>query len=175
MAVSRRGIIPTVVDSESVYEEGFIDIADSATSLIPLPLPAGVETLLENDGLGEYSSSEFMPESVSNVWADNQFDFSELSLGSEVFMRIDLLVTTTFANTDIDLNMLLGGGLVPFTLPVISSKSFKNSGTYQIVETIPFYIGNLNALNGFAQLLITSDKLASVLVNGFYLSIKKRL
>ena len=169
------GLIDRSISGVAAFDEGFIDYDDSLTSGTPISLLSGVDTALTNDGLGADTFKGFAPATVADVWLSNAFDFTDLSVGSEVGIRLDVIVTTLTPNTDLSINLLLGGGLIPFTIPFMSEQTYKSAGAHSINVYNRFYIKDSNALNGYGKFMVTADSAATAVVNGWYVSIKKRL
>jgi len=158
----------------SEFKNGFIDYNDSATHTTPLSYLSGT-LKITNDGLGAYSTSTFAPIGVTKFWdtMNNQFDFSQLEVGDEVSLRIDLNVETKAPNAQIKAYLKFDISGFPFNLGIYHNY-FKNTGTYNIVETEGFYIGSEGMRDNRGELLFESDVECSIIVNGFYISINKR-
>lgn len=165
------------VDIDSVgkinccYIDGFMDYnhAGIAQSYI-----SGSLKLL-NDGAGAQTLKTYKPYGITELWnvATNQFNFSELAIGDEVSIRLSLDVTTSGVNQEFSLsiNFAIGGG----TYHIHDGNFFfKTAGTKAICSIITVYIGNADTKNLPAELLFTSDANATVQVNGFYISTKRR-
>ena len=115
-----------------------------------------------------------MPEDVTELWntSTNQFDFSGLSLGDQIDIRIDLEVTTTSANQEFDIEIMLGVGGTPYTLPVRTIYR-KTASTKSIVPYFGFYMGDANTLDNTGEIGVKSDTACTVKVNGWYIRVVK--
>jgi len=158
---------------------GFADYNDFATSQ---PLGAisvtggGAAVVLTNDTLGAYTNTQFLPEGVSRLWdpSTNNFDWSDLSIGDMVDIRIDIIVKTASTNTAIDIDLHLGAGGSAYTIPFVSEQDFKTSSNHNVAEFNSIYMGDANTLNNGGQLKISADKNCSVAVNGWYVRCLRR-
>ena len=133
--------------------------------------------VLQNNGGGAFTNTSYKPEGVNSVYNTNthQFDFSELSLGDTIDLRIDVLADLLSNNQTVTIKMRLGiGSLSEYTLPFILDRSYKTSGVKELLRYNGFYIGNTDTLNFPAQLEFTSDGGASVTVIGYYIRILKK-
>lgn len=131
---------------------------------------------LENDGAGSYSSTTYKVSGHGNIWdtSSDQFDFSDLSVGDEVTVRLDFEVTTTGANSVISTRLELSIGSSPFYL-YLPDQQFKSSGTYNYTVTKPFYIGSTAVRDNPAEVQMSSDNSGdSVLVKGWYVKTQVR-
>lgn len=157
------------------YIDGWFDYNDLATQSTPYAYTTGTTDALPNDGQGTYSQSGYAPTGVTNLWnvSTNQFDFSELNVGDEIHLRVDLVVTTTIPNQEVEVELTFDIGGSPFNLTLIT-ESYKLAGTYQIVHPTQFYIGYADMKNNPAEVRFTSDADASIVINGFYISVKRR-
>jgi len=154
-----------------VNKDGFFDYNHSGTTQA---YTSGNMKVL-NDGAGAYTTSLYAPFGITDLLntTTNQFDFSGLSLGDEVMLRIDYIVTTTANNQIVNGFMTFDIGGTPYNL-TLGSSYFKVVGTYNIIKVVPFYIGNEGTLNNPAELYFDSDAAATLQVNGFYISAKRR-
>ncbi|NJN50184.1 MAG: hypothetical protein HC798_03050 [Polaribacter sp.] len=109
---------------------GFFDYNDLATQTTPLIAVANVPLKITNDKLGDYTNEDNQPYGVSGIWdsANNSFDFSELSVGDTVDLRVSLMPTTTTANQDFRVELKMGvGSASEFTI-ILDNEARKNSG-----------------------------------------------
>lgn len=128
--------------SYKASRDGFIDYNDLATQSTPLAYTTG-NLQLTNDGAGSYGTVVYKPMGITKLWntSTNQFDFSELSIGDEISLRFDLLVTTASTNQVVKIFSTFDIGGTPFNL-TLDNQHFKTAGEYNIVETEMFYIGS---------------------------------
>lgn len=131
---------------------------------------------LDNDGAGSNSSTTYKISGHGNIWntSTNRFDFSDLSVGDEVLIRVDLEVTTSASNDRVVVRLQLDIGGTPFELPFIDME-FKNSGSHRVIKDLTLYIGSTGVRDNPAELQISSDTTGdSVQVNGWYVKTQVR-
>ena len=124
-AVSKKSV---TVGRTGITSAGYAVYDDSRAST--LTLTAGVLTVVPNDALGTTTTNDYLPLGVTNLWnaATSSFDFSELSVGDTVEMRIIVQPTTTNNNTEIELDLYLGSGGTQYKVPFITTQNFQFSG-----------------------------------------------
>jgi len=157
------------------WETGFLDYNDTATLVTPITvLESAGEVALTNDGLGAYSTRQYAPRGIEDVWnaSTGQFDWSMLSLGDVVDIRLDIEVTTTTPNTAIDVKLNLGSNT--YNLPFITQFNYKSAAPHSITEYNSFYIGNEGTLNGGGHFSLSSDEDCTVKVRGWYIKITRK-
>jgi hypothetical protein len=148
---------------------GVFDYSDLGTTSSPISVTGGAGFVyLTNDELGASTNKLYKPNGVTDVWnaATNEFDFSELPLGSKIEIRLDLSVTTANNNTQVDAALDLGIGGSPYTLQWVDIFE-KKAGVHSIVSTSFIYIGDTNTQNNPAKFKIESDLNTTVVVNGW--------
>ena len=151
---------------------GFWDYNDLATASTPLNASSGVPLALTNDEAGAFTNKTYKPEGTTDIWdaVGGVFDFSELSLGDTVDIRLDVSVTTTGANQNVDLYLELGQGGSAYPI-LFDTVLVKSASTKQIVSFSSVYMGDNNTLNNAAQFFILTDGNATVTVNGWYVRV----
>lgn len=154
---------------------GFFDYNDDATSTTPISLTGGGGyVFLTNDELGTFTNKSYPPSGVTDVWdaTSNEFDWSELPLGSKIHVRLDLQVTTNVANQVIEgaIELAIGGSSYDL---IWFREAFKSSGTYPIVKSSFVYMGDTNTQLNPAKFKVKSDGNADVVVNGWACYITK--
>lgn len=155
---------------------GFFDYNDLATSSVPISVPATLTFInLTNDGLGAFTNKLFKPSGVTDVWDSvaGVFNFSELSLGDTIGIRLDLSVTTLSPNQTVSVVLELGIGGTSYQIPFIEN-TFKTAGVHNINRYNLIYMGDVNTLNNTGQFKIKSDALANCIVNGWLCNITRR-
>ena len=170
-----NNIVISAHEAEQKKISGFIDYNDVATATAPISIPnTNTFTKLTNDGLGSFTNKTYKPEDVTELWnvSTNQLDFSGLSLGDQVDIRIDLEVTTTSANQEFDIEIKLGVGGTPYTLPVRTVYR-KTASTKSIVPYFGFYMGDANTIDNIGEIGVKSDTSCTVKVNGWYIRVIK--
>lgn len=166
---------PTV----SMVEVGWYDYNDTATTTTPIALTtAGTYYDLTNNGLGPNTKTIYGIAGISNIFntSTNRFDFSGLELGDVLDIRVDISVTTSSANTAVDVVLELATGTgTPVNIPLISPTNIKTSSTLQILSERSFYLGSLLTKDSPAKLKVRADTAgATVKVNGWYVRVIKR-
>lgn len=157
----------------SMVQVGWYDYNDLATQTTPIALSvAATKYDLTNDTLGPATQISFGLDGVTNVWdsGTSRFDFTGLNIGDTADIRVDLLYTTTVANTAVTLELELAVGTgSAVMIPLISAQNFKTAGTYQLVQNRSFYIGGAVYRDNPARLRISADATGStVKVNGWF-------
>jgi hypothetical protein len=155
---------------------GYFDYEDFTTSVVPLSATNGVAKKLTNDTEGVNTSTDQNPYGVSFVWdfINNQFNFSELTIGDTIDVRIHITVTTTTSNQKVEIKSRFGIGSASQFETVIYDNVFKSSGTHEISFVAPFYLGSLDIINSPAELYLTTDANATIRVYGWYVRILRK-
>lgn len=167
--VTQPGGAGTPVLVSKKQSNGVFDYNDTATAITPISVTGGAGFVnLTNDELGVSTNKLYPPSGVTDVWnaATNEFDFSQLPLGSQVQIRIDLLVTTLSPNTQIDIAMELGVGGSPYDIQWVDVFE-KSAAAHRITVSDFIYIGDLNTKNNPAIFKIEADGNCDVQVNGW--------
>lgn len=152
---------------------GFIDYNDVTTQVTPISLTAATETKMTNDGAGVNSNSTYKPDTVTELWdvVSDQLDFTDLILGDQIAIRMDLELTTLSPDTDLILSINFGiGDAGAFQLSVNSS-SFKTAGTYKAAPVFIFYVGNAIVKDNPAEIVVEVDKNSTIKVSGWYIKV----
>lgn len=155
---------------------GFFDYNDLATASSPITITGGAgATPLTNDELGPFTNKTYPPALITDVWdaSGGVFDWSELSLGDMVDIRLDLEVTIASTNTEINIELHLGAGGGVYTIPFIPLVNVKSTGSYRGLRYNGIYMGDANTLNNGGQFKMSADKTCTVRVNGWYCKVTK--
>jgi hypothetical protein len=154
--------------------DGFWDYSDLATQSTPLAYTTG-EMSLTCDGAGPYTLTTYRPYDITDIFdaVNGEFDFSGLAVGDELTVRTDIVVTTSANNQEVKLMLKCDIGGSPYYLTA-GVWHFKTAGVHPIVATNHLYIGNAGTRDNPAEMVMTSDASASVVVNGFYVTTKRR-
>ena len=161
------------VTAQDSVRLGFWDYNDVATTATPIALtPVSTYVNLTNDELGANTLKTFALTGVTDVWDEtvNCFDFSNLTIGDTVDIRIDITVTTTGANHQIELQFDVDqGGAGNYQL-FVDRENFKSAGTYRIIKWYGLYVGDIPTRDGNHKIQVKSDTGAAdtVTVNGWY-------
>jgi len=157
---------------------GYFDYNDLATQTTPISVPSNTQTLLTNDTLGANTDETQPPFGVTSVWTagtSNFFDFSELSIGDTVDVRVHLKTTTSanYQRYHIDLKAGIGSASefenrifsTYVNTPAVDEQSFVTT----------FYVGNADIRDYPAQLFITSvGNTATVEVVGWFVRVFRK-
>ncbi len=158
-------------------QHGLYDYNDAATATTPISVPAtSTLTELTNDAAGEYTNKTYALPDVADVWdaTNNRFDFSSLSLGDKVEIRLDVQVTTTAAYQDIDIVLVMAEGTeFEYEIPFINL-NFKTAQANDLNRFNAIYMGDENTLGNYAKFKIKSDAAATVIVNGWFVCVTPR-
>lgn len=155
---------------------GYFDYNDLITQTTPLTAVTNTPLKLTNDSEGANTSTDQNPYGVSYVWdsTTNQFNFSELSVGDTIDVRVHVQVTTTTSNQKVDIKAKFGIGSVAEFTNVIYENQFKSSGTHEVSFVAPFYMGSTYITDYPAELYLTTDASATVQVDGWYIRIIRK-
>jgi len=156
---------------------GYFHYTDTATQTTPLTIVADTNKKLTNDGLGAQTNLTQAPYGVSTLFntTTNEFDFSQLSIGDTLDLRVDLSLTTTSANQNYLVFLRVGeGSVAQYDLPIFSGQIKNISSNNRIIGNEPFSIDYQEHIDNPATLYILSDHNGSVKVNGWYTQIVRK-
>jgi hypothetical protein len=157
--------------TSEIARMGMMDYNDLATATTPISIP-GTSTFTDitNDGAGSNTNKLFKVAGVGELWntGTNLFDWTDLVLGDQVNIRLDLEVTTTSPNQLVITQLLVAVGGVPYTLSY-AENVFKNTGVHEVNRFSMLYMGDTNTLNNGAKFQVSSDGTATVIVRGWAL------
>lgn len=143
----------------------------------PITFPAGVETKVTCDSsLPANRDEQWLPIGVSSVWnsTTSQFDFTSLSVGDMVDIRLDGTLTTTTVNDSFVVNFIGSiGSPSEFTLPLSSGNRFL-PGTSLASRFNGVYIGSLDIINNPAEIRVIASDDASGFLNDMYIKVLRR-
>ena len=159
-----------------VFDIGAFYYEDTATAFAtPVNIPAGgAWTVLTNDALGV--NYKRLPDSVTDVYdgVSDQFDFSELSIGDCLNIRLDCEVTTTVADQEFSIKLEMAQGGVQHDVFFAGQQYVKSAGTVNVCVSNSIYISNANDRDLPSQFLCSSASAATVKINGFFATVMKR-
>ena len=157
------------------FSGGLFDYNDLATASTPLVHTGGVDTVLTNDGAGSFTNKLYPPSGVTDVWIaiDDEFDWSQLKLGDKVDIRLDIDVTTSSVNQEIEIDLELAQGGSSYRIP-FAHLFYKSAGSKKVGAFMGIYIGDTNTLNNKGQFIFTSDDDATIIVNGWFCKVIRR-
>ena len=135
-------------DSLNDQRGGFADYNDAATSTTPITLTSDTWTTVTNDGLGANTNLNYLPIGVTQLMntSTGAFDFSQLSLGDNCFIRNDITVTPSTNNSLLEIRYLLGSGSGSYSLQTIIGRLDSGSGQGYRFSLTPqmIYMGDSN-------------------------------
>lgn len=164
------------IDTEQLVSAvGGFYYADLTTQTTPIAYTTG-DTQLTNDIEGALTLLNHPPYGVTGVWDEttNTFDFSELSLGDSVFLRVELNVTTSAANQNSSFKIYLGEGTADARYIAFDNIFSKTAGVNSFVSELHFQINKENWRTTAAKLLFTSDASADIEVVGWHVYIVRK-
>ena len=129
----------------------------------------GTPIVLQNDDDGANSYKNVIS-GVVEIFnsSTHEFNFSDLQIGDYVQIRVDLAVTTTSANQEINVYLDLAQGTGSNYQISLGRRAFKTATTHNITDIVNFvYMGNVDTKDNPAQMMFNSDANATVLVNGW--------
>ena len=157
---------------------GIADYNDTGTSVNPITLIADTWTTLTNDGLGAFTNLSYLPSGVTNLMdtSTGSFDFSELNLGDNCFIRNDFSVTPNTNNALLQLRYRLGSNGNNYTLETILGRLDSGSGKPYRYALVPqmIYMGDLNTKDNPITLQIKLSTNGSVINSGSSIGVVKR-
>ena len=127
---------------------GIADYNDTSTAASPVVLTANTWTTLPNNGAGAFTNLTYLPDGITSLMDTNTgaFDFSQLKLGDNCFIRNDFSVTPQTNNALLSLRYVLGAGANQYTLETIIGRLDSGSGIPYRFSLTPqmIYMGDLN-------------------------------
>lgn len=130
---------------------------------------------VNNDGAGAFT---YLGGALSGVDIYNtttsQFDYSDLVLYDSVDIRFDANMTTTAANQEVLVRLLLSVGSLNIPLTFISTQ-FKTAGAHALVGLIQNQIFTENVRTNPSQIEIYSDASLTLNLNGWSVKASKRI
>jgi hypothetical protein len=156
---------------------GYFHHNDTATHITPLNFTANNKENLTNDALGAQTNLTQAPYGVTNVWnsTTNGFDFSELSIGDTIDIRIDLSLTTLSNNQKYSVFLKVGmGSLAEYDLLICDGIIKSTSSDNHIVGEVGFSLDYAEHISAPTIIYIISDHAGSLKVNGFYTKILRK-
>jgi len=143
----------------------------SAQSYVATPI------VLQNNGAGANTYKNILT-GVSDIYDTTafEFDFTGLSIGDVITIRVDLIVTTSGANQNVRVYLELAQGSGNEYEIDLKQGFYKTATTHTLSDAITFiYMGNTDTKNNPAQIYFSSDAGATVEVNGWACKVDKQL
>lgn len=155
---------------------GSFHYSDLATQTTPLSLVANTPKKLENDTLGAYTVVTNAPFGVSSVWnpVTDQLDFTQMSLGDVLTLRVDAAITTSSANQTLKCYAKLGVGSPSEFDLLLAQGQVKTAGEYPFVAEVSFDLAYQDIVDSPAEIYIVSDGNGTIKINGWYISILRK-
>lgn len=160
-----------------LWDFGIFNYADNVTATTPINVPTGnVYVPITNDAAGAFTYKNLPDVGVTDVWDEvaGEFDFSQLSIGDMVDIRLELELTTTLINQEFDVVLELGQGVAPYEIPFAVKTNVKTAGAIAISRYNGIYIGNALTRDNPAQFKIRSTNAATLKVIGWYCKVVKK-
>lgn len=155
---------------------GSYRVVNGSTTKVALTTP-GTYYTLTNDGLGGGTSFAYGIAGVTGIWNNgtNRFDFTKFDLGDSLIIHADFNVTTTSANTAIDVGIEFAIGASVYTIPIITGANIKTASTVRFTEQRWVVLRDADTRDYPARIKATADTAgAEVLVREFDLGVFKR-
>lgn len=156
---------------------GYFHHQDTLTATTPLTLVTDVEKKITNNQLGAQTNIAQAPYGVANIFnsTTNEFDFSTLTIGDTLNIRVDLLLTTTSVNQKYSVFLRIGEGTAyEYDLLVFNGQIKAIETDYRILGEVGFSLDYSEHITAPTTLYILSDDDGSVKVNGFYTHIIRK-
>tara|TARA_R100001594_G_scaffold53735_1_gene87266 strand:- start:6955 stop:7494 length:540 start_codon:yes stop_codon:yes gene_type:complete len=159
-------------------KNGIADYNDTTTAITPIILVANTWTTVTNDGAGAFTNLSDLPLGVTNLMdtSTGAFDFSELDLGDNCFIRNDFTVTPNTNNALLELRYVLGTGGGIYTLETIIGRLDSGSGQGYRFSLTPqmIYMGDTNTKDNPIQLQLKLSTNGTVVNAGSSIGVVKR-
>ena len=158
--------------------QGIYDYNDATTAITQIDLTlADTDYKLTNDGAGPNTNLAYGLTGLDHVWqsVDNHFTWEDggaLVLGDTVDIRFDVEFTTALNNTEVTIDLHLGVGNTPYTLPVIENVNVATAGVIRELRELSLYMGDTNTLSFPSEVYARASKTgATVKVNGWFVRV----
>jgi hypothetical protein len=164
--------------SDVSAHHGFFDYNDTSTSTSSISLLADVWANVPNDGLGTFTNLDYIPTGMTKLMdtSNGSLDFTELTLGSDVLIRIDFNVTPQTNNALLESRYVLGTGAGLYSLPIVSRRLDSGAGIPYSSEKGSFYIymGDTNTLDNPGTLQVKLSTGGTLVNNGLAIKVYKK-
>lgn len=155
---------------------GTFHYADLDTQTTPLNIVSNIALQLENDALGTNTVLTNAPFGIDSVWntVTNTMDFSQLSIGDALHLRVDATITTSSANQNVKCFVKFGiGSAYEFDL-TLSQDLIKTAGVHPLVSEVSFDMAYQEIIENPAKIYVVSDGNATIKINGWYFEILRK-
>jgi hypothetical protein len=149
---------------------GYFDYNDLATQTTPISLSAGVPSKLTNDTQGPFTTLVNAPYGVPTIFdpSTNSFNFSALTLGDTLDIRLDIDVTTTSPAQNVKVYLRLAEGSPSQYDINFIDRDYKSTGPHKITDFSGIYLEYADIRDFPASFYIETDSGGTVKVNGWY-------
>ena len=160
MASVRAVLNSNATDAESRLSdlEGSIGLVDYNDSTGSISLIADTWTDVPNDTAGAFTNLTYLPDGITSLMdpVTGYLDFSELSLGDGIQIRIDFSVNPSINNSGLECRYVLGGGAGEYALTVFEKRLDRGSGIEYSSDKGSFfiYMGDLNTKDNAGKLQV---------------------
>ena len=167
-----------IAESSLTKGLGFIDYNDTSTSSTPLTIVADTWTDVPNNGLGAFTNKAFAPDGITELMdtSTGYLDFTQLSLGDSIEVRIDFKTTPSINNSLLEVRYELGGGADVYPLDIYSDRLDVNAGIPydSFKNSFIIYMGDENTLNNPGKLQVKLSGGGTLVNAGVAIIINKR-
>ena len=157
---------------------GIADYNDTATSVTPISLLSDQWLTITNDGQGSFSNLNYLPQGVTSLMdtSTGEFDFSQVTLGSNCFIRNDFTITPSTNNSLLSLRYQLGVGGDAYTLETIMGRLDSGSGNPYRFSLTPqmIYMGDANTRDNPITLQVRLSTNGSLVNSGSSIGVVRR-
>jgi len=152
---------------------GSFHYADLATQTTPIATVANTPIKLTNDSDGASTNLSNAPYGITTCWNSitNQFDFTELSVGDCISLSTDINIDLVGTNTSYRLFMKVAIGSASEKEINLHNGERKSTDEFPEDTYIGFDIENEDFRDYPAELWITTDAVASIKINEWFLKI----
>tara|TARA_R110000851_G_scaffold189698_1_gene340036 strand:+ start:143 stop:661 length:519 start_codon:yes stop_codon:yes gene_type:complete len=149
---------------------GIYNYNDLVTVTTPLSVSADTDTLLANDSAGVFTTVALGAQGISTIYnpVSNSFDFSKLSLGDTVFIRVDFEIITQTNNQSVNVFLdAAQGNAINYSIEWGNEVEYKTQRTHKYAVLSYITMLNKETIENPAQLKINTDGAASIKINGW--------
>ena len=163
-----------------LYDNNFIvDYNDSATAITPITLSSGVWTDITNNGGGGFTNTDYLPEDITRLLdpSTGYLDFSDLTMGSYVLIRLDFNVTQVTNNNLLKCRLVCAAGdPIEYTLNVFEKRLDNGTGSsYQSDHgSFILYMGNQETIDNPCKIQAMLEGSGTLVNNGVAMVVNRR-
>lgn len=156
--------------------KGFVYLENTSTDTTLINYTANDFLPLINNVLGTKTSYTFAPNGVTSIWnsSTNRFDFSELEIGDQIIIYLDVEITPTQNGQRFVVDFSVADGTSDIsTVTIYDNSNFLNSTVKAIKPFIVHTFTNENQITGPSKLTLFSSLNASLKIKSFIIDITK--